>query len=54
MKLKTPFSVIKNSLSDIQAMDSISYTIPTKTRDKFWHEDWIIHPNKLTSKTYDV
>ena len=28
MKLKTPFSVIKNALSDIQVMHDFNYVIP--------------------------
>ena len=40
MKLKTPFSVIKNVLSDIKVMHDFNYTIPTESRDEFWKNEW--------------
>ena len=36
MKLKTPFSIIKNALNDMQVMHDFNYEIPTETRDEFW------------------
>ena len=39
MKLKTPFSIIKNALSDIQVMHDINYEIPTETREEFWVDE---------------
>ena len=43
MKLKTPFSVIKNALSDIRVMHDFNYEIPAETREEFWKEECEIH-----------
>ena len=39
MKIKTPFSVIKNALSDIRVMHDFNYEIPAETREEFWKEE---------------
>ena len=39
MKLKTPFSVIKNVFSDIKVMHDFNYTTPPETRDEFWRNE---------------
>ena len=33
MKLRIPFKVIKNALSDIRTMQDFYYTVPNETRD---------------------
>ena len=53
MKLRTPFSVIKNALSDIRVMHDFNYEIPAKTREEFWKEECEIHPTSSTCKVYD-
>ena len=53
MKLKTPFSVIKNALSDIRVMHDFNYEIPAETREEFWKEDCEVHPTSSTCKVYD-
>ena len=52
MKLRTPFTVIKNALSDIRAMHDFSYTVPSETRDEFWDKECIKHPTASTCKIY--
>ena len=54
MKLKTPFSIIKNALSDIQVMHDFNYIIPPKTREDFWENECALHPTNPTCKTYEV
>ena len=54
MKLKTPFSIIKNALSDIQVMHDFNYKIPTETREEFWGNECDRHPTNSTCKTYEV
>ena len=54
MKLKTPFSVIKNALSDIQVMHDFNYIIPPETREEFWEIECDLHPTNPTCKTYEV
>jgi len=44
MKLSTPFSVIKNALSDIRVMHDLNSEIPVKTREVFCKEECEIHP----------
>ena len=53
MKLRTPFSVIKNALSDIRGMHDFNYEIPAETRKEFWKDECEIHPNSSTCKVYD-
>ena len=53
MKIRTPFSVIKNALSDIRVMHDFNYEIPTKTREQFWEDECEIHPTSSTCKVYD-
>ena len=54
MKLKTPFSIIKNALSDIQVMHDFNYIIPPETREEFWRNECDLHPTNSTCKTYEV
>ena len=53
MKLRTPFSVIRNALSDIRTMHDFSYKVPTETRDEFWEKECINHPTASTCKVYE-
>ena len=53
MKLKTPFSVIKNALSDIRTMHDFNYKIPRETRDEFWEKECDVHPTSSNCKIYD-
>ncbi len=53
MKLRTPFSAIKNALSDIRVMHDFNYEIPDETREEFWKEECEIHPTSSTCKVYD-
>ena len=39
MKLRIPFNMIKNALSDIRTMHDFAYTVPNETRDKFWDNE---------------
>ena len=53
MKLRTPFNMIKNALSDIRTMHDFSYTVPNETREEFWDKECISHPTASTCKVYD-
>ncbi len=53
MKLRTPFNIIKNALSDIKTMHDFTYTVPTETRDEFWHKECINHPTSSNCKVYE-
>ena len=48
MKLRTPFSVIKNALSDIRVMHDFNNEVPTETR-----EECEVHPIYSKCKVYD-
>ena len=52
MKLRTPFSVIKNALSDIRVMHDFNYEIPSETREEFWKDECEIPPTSSTCKVY--
>ena len=54
MKLKTPFYIIKNALSDIQVMHDFNYIIPPETREEFLGNECDLHPTNSTYKTYEV
>ena len=53
MKLKTPFTLIKNAFSDIRRMHDFSYSIPKETRDEFWDKECLKHPTAFTCKVYE-
>ena len=53
MKLRNPFSVITNILSDINVMHDFNYEIPTETREEFWDKECEVHPTSLMCKVYD-
>ena len=53
MRLRTPFSVIKNALSDIRVMHDFNYEIPADTREEFWKDECELHPTSLTCKVYE-
>ena len=41
MKLTTPFSVIKNAMSDIKRMHDFNYTLP---KENYWDNECKEHP----------
>ncbi len=53
MKLKTPFKIIKNVLSDMRSMHDFTYKLPLETRDEFWNKECISHPTASTCKVYE-
>ena len=53
MKLRSPFNMIKNALSDIRTKFDVSYTVPNETRDEFWEKECSNHPTASTCKLYD-
>ena len=53
MKLRTPFTLIRNAFSDIRTMHDFSYTVPTEKRDEFWDNECINRPTASTCKVYE-
>ena len=53
MKLRTPFNMIKNALSDIRTMHDFSYTVPNEIRDNFLDKECSKHPTASTCKVYE-
>jgi len=53
MKLGTPFSLIKNALSDIRVMHDFNYEIPTETREEFWKDECEIHWDHTMERVYN-
>ena len=54
MKLKTPFSFVKNTLSDIQVMHDFNYEISAETREEFLENECDLHPTISTCESYEV
>ena len=53
MKLKAPFSVVKNALNDIRFMHDFNYQIPAETTEEFWEEECEINPTSWTCILYE-
>ncbi|MDC3168144.1 hypothetical protein OA867_01830 [Prochlorococcus sp. AH-716-D22] len=53
MKLKTPFTVLNNSLSDVWKMHDFNYQLPKETFSEYWDEECILHPTNSHCKIYD-
>ena len=53
MKLRTPFSIIRNAFSDIRVMHDFNYEIPSETKEELWKEESEIHSTSSTCKVYD-
>ena len=53
MKLKTPFSMIKNALRVIRVKHDFNYEITAETREEFWKHEYEIHPTTSICKVYD-
>ena len=53
MKLSSPFTVLKNVISDIRRMHDFSYKLPPETHDEFWEKECADHPTASTCKTYE-
>ena len=53
MRLKNPFTFMKNALSDVRTMHDFTYTVPKETRDEFWDKECINHPTASTCKVYE-
>ncbi len=49
MKLTTPFSVIKNAISDIRRMHDFNYNLPT---EKYWEDECRRHPTNSHCLVY--
>ena len=53
MKLSSPFTVLRNVISDIRRMHDFSYKLPPETHDEFWEKECADHPTASTCKTYE-
>ena len=49
MKLTTPFSVIKNAMSDIQRMHDFNYNLP---KENYWEQECRKHPTNSHCLVY--
>ena len=49
MKLTTPFSVIKNAISDIQRMHDFNYSLP---KHNYWEDECKDHPTNSHCLVY--
>tara|TARA_B100001250_G_scaffold296402_1_gene257940 strand:+ start:1131 stop:1295 length:165 start_codon:yes stop_codon:yes gene_type:complete len=54
MKRQTPFSGIKNALTDIQVIDVVNYNTPPLKREEFLGKECSQYQTKSTCKTYEL
>ncbi len=54
MKLRTPFTVIANPLTDLDHIHDFNYKLPNENQVDFWEQECKLHPTKSTCKLYDV
>ena len=54
MKIKTPFTVISNSLKDIDRIHDFSSQLPDENQDDFWEGECKLRPTKSACKVYEV
>ena len=53
MKLKTPFTILNNSLNEVWWMHDFNYQLPKETLNEYWDEECILHPTNSHCKIFD-
>ena len=53
MKLKTPLTILNNSLNDVWRMHDFNYQLPKDTFSEYWDEECILHPTNPHCKIFD-
>ena len=52
MKLNTPFTSLKNAISDIWRMHDFNYKLPKEEKQNYWGKECIDHPTSSHFKVY--
>ena len=53
MRLKTPFTALRNATSDIWKMHDFNYQLPKDQRQDYWDKECIDHPTSSHCKVYE-
>ena len=53
MKLKTPFTILNNSLNDVWRMQNFNYQSPKDPTKEYWDEECIFHPTNSHCKIFN-
>ncbi len=54
MKLRTPFTIVKDPLRDIDYINNPSRNLTEVKQDFSWEKECELHPSKSTCKVYEV
>ncbi len=52
MKLRTPFSIINDSLSDVKRMHDFNYELPEEHKNFYWKKQCEIKPYQISCLLY--
>ena len=52
MRLKTPFTALRNATSDIWKMHDFNYQLPKDQRQDYWEKECIQNPTSSHCKVY--
>ena len=52
MRLATPFTALRNAISDIWRMHDFNYQLPKDHRQDYWEKECIDHPTSSHCKVY--
>ena len=52
MRLVTPFTALRNAISDIWRMHDFNYQLPNDPRQDFWEKECTIYPASSDCKLY--
>jgi len=52
MRLTTPFTALRNAISDIWKMHDFNYQLPKDPRQDYWEKECIDHPTSSHCKVY--
>ena len=53
MKIVTPFTVLRQVVSDMHRMHDFSYKVPGESRKDYWDKECSLHPTSSNCKLYD-
>ena len=52
MRLATPFTALRNAISDMWRMRDFNYQLPKDQRQDYWRKECIDHPTSSHCKVY--
>ena len=52
MKLNTPFTALRNAISDMWRMHDFNYKLPKKVEIDYWNQECMANPTNSHCKIY--